>query len=281
VTALFENENEYQYFMFFRDKVAPDLSGPTRADVWNLVVLRSSTEEPAIRYLAVAVAAVKKCQATSHNLEISNRHRRFAMQQYARALKRIQMVLNTQRQEDGIRISLLASLLIFCFENVLGEHEQAIRQIKSALNLMERRLSTSKTRYSLIRMSNPSPDLEEELLHTFIRLDYTVMARFGEPQTQPNTSRLHLNYASDSLRMPRIFADVAEAKNYLEHLQFRAMPILSHMPDYIAYGNKCAPQFDDALYQQLAWITKEWSAAFAPVVCLQPVVEPCADMIYR
>jgi len=149
--------------MFFRDEVAQDLSGPTRADVWNLVVLRSSTEEPAIRYLAVAVAAVKKYQATSGNLEISHRHRRFAMQQYARALKSIQIVLNTQRQEDGIRISLLASLLVFCFENVLGEHEQAIRQIKSALNLMERRLSMSKTKYRQ-RRNIPSSALAIQVL---------------------------------------------------------------------------------------------------------------------
>lgn len=245
--------------------MACDISGPIPTDLWKIVMLRSSVEEPALRHMAIAVAALRKSQAVHVAVEATGHHR-FAVQQYGRALKMVQAIIAVNRQNEGVRISLVASILIFCFENLLGEHEQAVTHVKSALNLMHKRLSTSAKRYSRLSATRWLPDIDDDVLHIFVRLDNTIMSRLAESHDQPRTSRLHLHYDHENFRIPRVFINVTEAKNYLEHIQFRAMPFLSHMPDFFAHGNTYAPHVNDEEFHTLASGLREFNATFEPML---------------
>jgi len=256
---MFQDEHEYQYFNFFRDEVAPDISGPIPNTIWTYVVVRASTDEPALRYLSIAIAAL-------HKSEVS--HQRFAVNLYARALKRIQTVISTCHQEEATRISLIASLLIFCFENTLGEPDQAIAHFESALSLMSKQLPHSTRPYSKIRPVPSIPHLEDEVLDAFMCLDNTVVAGLRKNMHRPKMTCLRINY-SDNLVMPRSFQDVIEAKKYLAYVQYKAMPFLAHMPEYyagLASGGVFEPNITQEAFDELSSLIHEFTSVFEPML---------------
>jgi hypothetical protein len=63
------------------------------------------------------------------------------------------------------------------------------------------------------------------------------MARVANP-SESRASLLEIDYIADNFNMPRVFQDIIEAKNYLEHAQYKAMPYMAHVPDVLMYGDQ-------------------------------------------
>jgi hypothetical protein len=124
-TALFNSQVEHQYFLHFRDEVANDLSGPLQTNIWNYIILQATTETAALRNLTISIAALSKAKSC---LDSASSHQSFAIRQYGKALAELRQIIN-QSDDSAVRISLIASLLIFCFENIHGDHEQAVSQL--------------------------------------------------------------------------------------------------------------------------------------------------------
>jgi hypothetical protein len=72
---------------------------------------------------------------------------------------------------------LIASLLIVCFETYHGNYESAAKQIATGIRLIESRHE----------LAPPPPEIDEELLHAFNRLDIQSMGH-----TDPFTLAEHL-----------------------------------------------------------------------------------------
>jgi len=68
--------------------------------------------------------------------EVSTYSRVLQIAKYGKALQEIRDLIAARTDQEAVRVSLIASLLIFCFENLQGEPESAVRHIKSALNFM-------------------------------------------------------------------------------------------------------------------------------------------------
>lgn len=70
-TVKFDNQEEYQYFLYFREQVTLDLSGSMPETMWNKVIPRAIDSEPALRNLTIAVSAIHKARqsfsAASHS----------------------------------------------------------------------------------------------------------------------------------------------------------------------------------------------------------------------
>jgi hypothetical protein len=64
MTALFRDQEEYQYWLYFRDEVAHDLAGQARTKCWNYVVLQACNDSPTLRCLTVAIAALGKSKSS-------------------------------------------------------------------------------------------------------------------------------------------------------------------------------------------------------------------------
>jgi hypothetical protein len=79
--------------------------------------------------------------------------------------------------ERDCRTALIASLLIICFETYHGNYESAARQIATGIRLIESRHE----------LATPPPEIEEELVHAFNRLDIQSMGH-----TDPFTFAEHL-----------------------------------------------------------------------------------------
>lgn len=260
-TALFGSEDEHRYFLLFRDEVALDLSGPLPTKTWNYIILQASAHSAVLRDLIVSIAALSKSKTS---LELSSSHRSFAIRQYGKALNNLRQVI-AESNDHAVRISLIASLLIFCFENIHGDYEQAVVQLRSALIMMRNRLSTIRRPYSCLKTICSIPGLEDDLLNTFIRLDSTIMSRAGD-STDSRASVLQMEYIGEDFRMPSTFKDITESKHYIEHVQFKAMPYLAHLADVFMYGDQFRYVPPRSAYDELSMHMHQWRRAFQPLL---------------
>jgi Fungal specific transcription factor domain len=262
MTALFKNQDEYQYWLYFRDDISHDLSGHAPTKCWNYVVLQACNDSPALRHLTVALAALSK---SKHSFASTASHRQFAFNKYGQALRSIQEMISSRNDPETIRTMLIASLLIFSFESMDGNAEQAIKHAKASLNVMRKRFDTSRRKYSQIRRLSSIPGFEDEVLEVFVRLDLTIMSGIQGNPYHERQSSLDIVFIDEHLYMPPSFRDLVEAKGYLEHFQFRAMPYLSHMTDIFMYGDKYACPVPESAYELLQSQLQQWYTSFKPM----------------
>lgn len=260
LTAIFDNQAEYLYFLHFRDETSLDLSGTTWQPIWDSVILRTCNSSMAIRHLAMSVAAISKARDFPST---TNEHHVFAGQFYGKGLRELQITIASKPREEGMRIALIASTLIFCYENLQGEFKGAIVHMKSALIMMRQRLSTCKRKYSIMQRYSSIPNFEDELLEVFVRADKNFMVRMDDSPAA-GVSILDIAHPVEEFYMPHAFRDLREAKNFLEHFSFVAMPLLARLPHTFMYESATEFEFDGAqlkLFQQF----RQWQVAFAPL----------------
>jgi hypothetical protein len=174
-------------------------------------------------------------------------------------------MVSSRSDFETIRTTLIASLLIFSFETMHGNTEQAIAHAKASLKMMRKHLDTSTRTYSQIRRQSSIPGLEDEVLEVFVRLDQTIMSSIlGDPYRQ-RASFLDINFIDEHFYMPPSFRDLVEAKGYLEHFQFRAMPYLSHLTDAFMYGDRFACPVPPSVYDVLQSQLDQWYRSFQPL----------------
>ncbi|KAL5315158.1 hypothetical protein ACEPPN_017809 [Leptodophora sp. 'Broadleaf-Isolate-01'] len=171
-------------------------------------------------------------------------------------------LINTTNETDAARLTLLASLLIFCFESLQGEYANAVDHIKVAMGMMRNRFSTPRRQYSLIRKLAPIPGLEDELVDIFVRIDNTLMVKAN---ATGDRGILDMRYGSEDGYMLSAFRDLGEAKNYLEHHMFCAMPYLARLPDIFMHGVQLSSVEEEETGAQLLEQLRHWNAAFAPL----------------
>ena len=186
-------------------------------------------DNPPILQLTIATAALSKAQEPDLWEVERVSHHQHALQQYGRALKGIQdMVSNGQ---DSMRVVLIATLLIFCFESLLGDTSRAVTPIQSSLDLIFKGLSTMSRPYRNSRtkpkrFSAPAP-IDEELLWAFMRLDGPSLALLSSKDKvlAPPINRIFtLAFHEDEFYIPSGFATISEARLYLEDIKWRVLP---------------------------------------------------------
>jgi len=273
VTALFHGEDEYQYFIHFREDVTVTLAGPFTTEFWKSVVLRTCNDEVAIRQLSISIAALTMAK---ESIDPDGTHHQFAMRQYGKALNRIQYVVANHNVREALRISLIACALIFCFESLQGETERAIAQAKTALSLMRKKLFASYRYYSKVRLSSSVPGIETELLEMFVKLDGTIVSRMDNPNT-PRQSQLEIDYEDHECTMPKAFHNVMEAKVYLEQFQYKYIPYLCRLTDVLLYGDRFACSVPEKDYEDIRKQLRHWYKAFAPLLAWAVTAEGSHD----
>jgi len=106
--------------------------------------------------------------------------------------------------------------------------------MESALKLMNKQLVGCRRHYSHLQQRSPTADLEDNLVATFVRLDQGLLSKPDNPSTKISRSSvvrpsfLNIDYAEDFLVIPKRFKDIAEARIYVENIQFMALPQLAH-----------------------------------------------------
>jgi hypothetical protein len=218
-SIVFQDGLQEQYFCLFFRETSPAFSNGWDDSFWQQTVLQACQDEPCILHCAVAVAALDKC-CRSKNAEAiqdsAETHHQYALQQYGKALKGIQDVTN--REKNSVRTVLIASLLIYCFENFHGDARLALNHMQSALLLMNDFLANNP-RSGLTDGWSPAPGvIEDQIVTIFSHLDITVMS--WSDCDEPLGTILH--YTNTTIPpMPSAFATIIEASDRFDHIVTR------------------------------------------------------------
>ena len=186
---------EGQYFQLFREHTASELSGFFDSSFWTRSVLQECHSEAAVRHSVIALGALyktldKMCESPpsspSEAMEVydatdhAHRHSVVAFRHYSDAIKAMCSV--PAEDPTSQRVSLMATVLLACFDSFIGDHKQAIRQIQNGLGLLEQ-LRAERRRAFLPRPEEP---VEHDLIQMFTRLaiqakSYDMAFHFPQP----------------------------------------------------------------------------------------------------
>ena len=274
--TFFQDGREYMYFLNYQEEASLELSGPFDAGLWNRIVLQACQDEPSLCRRTSAIGALHRAsqlKTLGSNQDEAFSHEKYALRQYGRARRGIQNMISDHDRRDTTRVALIASLLIFCFENLHGDFDMAIMHMESALRLMDKQLSQAGgRRYNLLKNESPIPSLEYDLVTAFVRMDSALLSRTDNSNTRQmgsdlvRPSILDINYAADIFDVPHRFKTINEARSYLEHIQFRALPNLAHefgvqISENPSTINTAALDLCKSHSQQFI----QWRSAFAPL----------------
>jgi Fungal Zn(2)-Cys(6) binuclear cluster domain len=271
-TAVFHDNREYSYFQYFQQEAALDISSHFDESLFNHVIIQSSWKEPSLCQLIASVGALYKAEtpkSLNRPKSETDPHRQYAFQQYGRALKLIQTRISADQYPDTTRVALIASLLIYCFENLYGDLDSALGHLEDALKLMQKQLARAGRRYKHSINSAPTPHLDDDLVAAFFRLDSGLLSRDNISNAKNIGSRLGMRHLEDICEIPKIFLSISEARNYLESIQFPTIPSLAN--DLVQTNE--LPLFKDIdmtaknLYTTLSSQLCQWNVAFAPLYC--------------
>ncbi|KAL5319830.1 hypothetical protein ACEPPN_012888 [Leptodophora sp. 'Broadleaf-Isolate-01'] len=223
--TVFQDQQERQYFQYFREGIAPHLAGSFESDLWSHLVLQACEKDDSIRHAIVAIAALKSTTTPGHSItyrrgtDNASTHRGFAFRQYQKALKSMRKASIGGTQD--LRTALITCIVIICFESFAGNFEFAVRQAVVGLNLVEKHFSDDDP------ATPQKVSVEKEIINAFGRLDIQAMA-FLDPRYPKRL--LPLNDQSQEIsEMPHVFASLNEARDSLIATMQKVMHFTSAM----------------------------------------------------
>ncbi|KAL2072971.1 hypothetical protein VTL71DRAFT_10295, partial [Oculimacula yallundae] len=232
-----------RYFNVFRDQTSFQMTPFFDAESFRTFILQASIV-PSIRHLIVAIGALAQSSMIFHQrkndasirLEADQKaHHRVAFQEYSKALKLMREASSEGRQD--LRMILISSLLIACFESAHGNFKLADAQIESGLTLLDSwRTSHPSVDSQRSIFSSPSPNEVDDILFQIFSGLEIQSSSFSEKHTAEQHRQIMYEGEEDVQNMPVQFANCHEARLYLELMVRRLLHWmysveLSHSPE--------------------------------------------------
>ncbi|KAH7357240.1 hypothetical protein BKA65DRAFT_475025 [Rhexocercosporidium sp. MPI-PUGE-AT-0058] len=223
ITSIFGSDEEMLYFSTFRDQTSFQVTPFFDSDSFRVFILQACSV-PSIRLAVIAIGALAKSCITFQEQRSSKpgqykvdcrTHHRAAIKEYSKALGLMREASSQGRQ--GLRTTLITTLLIACFEGAHGNYTLADAQIESGLALIESwQRSHTSTIYRSSSFSSPAPDvIDDILIRIFGGLEIQSGA-FGVKNTVEQ-HRLMMYDGEETLQgMPVCFESLEPARAYLE-----------------------------------------------------------------
>ncbi|KAH6705338.1 hypothetical protein BKA61DRAFT_492688 [Leptodontidium sp. MPI-SDFR-AT-0119] len=231
ITIRFQDENDEQYFRLFHAETCGALSGGFDTPLWSLIVPQACHDEPCILRCAIAIAALDRaCKVKNIEslADTAEKYHRDALIQYGKALQGVQDVILSRH--DSLRTTLIAALLIFCFENFHGDVRFALTNVRSAVDLLHGWLADKSTIETPIGFSPAPHIIEHDLVSAFGRLDVHLMSWVDAPP--PPRTTIPSCGMTEPKPIPLAFQSIAEAKTSFEYLATRIFDYLSTISTY-------------------------------------------------
>lgn len=278
------------YFQLFREHTASELSGFFDSSFWTRSVLQECHLEEAVRHSVIALGALYKTLdkisesppgSPSDAMDMTDhiqQHWEVAFRHYHYALKA--MYSTTSQDHATQRISLMATVLLACFDSFIGDHKQAIRQIQNGLGLLEQ-LRAERRRAFLPRPEEP---VDQDLIQMFTRLaiqakSYDMAFHFPQPYVIRLTPQKNETSTSPSSEggspvstsqpnVPDVFHSLLEARLAWDNLCERIMRFNETM---FSYTRTISPMgiLPQSLQAHGAGFREEmqrWTTAFEPIL---------------
>ncbi|RDW73279.1 hypothetical protein BP6252_07186 [Coleophoma cylindrospora] len=217
-----ESGQDWHYFEHYRDSTAFSVAGSYDPALWNNVVLQAAEQEPSLKRMLRALAALDLTPATTRGLYSWNfsgsaddphEHHRYALREYGKALRETRdRVLQGQ---SNLRTSLIFSHLSIAIETFHGNFEPALAQVYNATRLLDDSGFTEKSYLESTSKPNPATGVEDELAQMFYALSFIAMT--FTPDIIP--VQVHLKRKNDHeetvAQMPSTFDSVRQAIFYM------------------------------------------------------------------
>ena len=278
----FQNEEESRCFEIFSRNTAYEIFPNVEMGRLRLMFLQACEARDAIRHAIIALGALDMTSRVRSQGNVrdaarrdfgstASRHYKYAVQEYARAIK--------YAQEEGgqdLRTALMTSLVILAFEGWIGSHEIAVQQIRIGTRLLMEWKQQQK------QASTPGPSDDENLLsHVFTRLSIQLRPppKDQPPQASPPTPLppLKIDMPPSLQRMPLSFSTITEAGVYYGLIVRFAVTFVSQGLPRIARAGSLTGAYTpgsasevippEIAQAQLALTESlhQWMAAFAPL----------------
>jgi len=270
ISIPFQDEEEARYFRFFYHETADALAGGFDIPLWKRTVFQACYEDQAILQCTIAIAALDRaCRDASSNSspKASKAHHRYALSQYSRSLRGVREAISEGK--DSLRTTLIASLLIFCFENFHGDVRLALSNIRSAQGLMHSWLE-SKGGSAAPRGFSPAPYvIEDELVGVFAKLDVHLLSWIDIPMDLMSPS----SSVPDVQSLPAEFCSLLESKYHFDITTTRIFHRLSIVQEGREDAAKSLPtpppdakQSSPETFTDVEEELLRWKSAFEPIL---------------
>lgn len=215
-----------QYFRFFRDETAYELSGGFFDEpIWSQMVLQSCHEAPCIHKIALSIAGLSRAMRANSFKESKDPHVEYALQQYTKSLRHFRLFVASNGTPDP-RMLLMAGLLIYVFECLQGNVENAIQQIKAMISVFKNMRSLRQLDYSHLHCKG---SFEDELVSEIARLDGQLLGRVHDQEIgKASVIGIQHGHIWDPFVVPDRFEDMRYARRMLEHIQHLSRPLVVH-----------------------------------------------------
>ncbi|KAG4442783.1 hypothetical protein IFR05_001729 [Cadophora sp. M221] len=250
------NDQEKRCFELFRDRIALDLGGTFEMPFFTILVLRECHTQIAIRHFVLALSGI--CRACGAQEAEKYEYEQFAMDQQNRALKALQKVLVQGTAQ--IRLAVIASALLCCYEGLQGNFETARQQLFSGSKLLQ---TWHATRGTVLNGAQVSPLIDDELLNVFPRLELGLAGYATINPVTPFSDQDEEPIETDTF--PPIFISYVEARKSVVRMIDLCLRFMRKVGRQ--KRQQWPPVFPDTITQEakkLSAAIQSWFAAFEP-----------------
>ncbi|PWY68030.1 hypothetical protein BO94DRAFT_478663, partial [Aspergillus sclerotioniger CBS 115572] len=239
--------DERRCFEIFTAHTVPMMVCWFDSEVWQQIVLQMSHAEPAVYHTVVALSALHEDGEVTgrppSKLDLTNRHHRFALEQYGKAISLLRRRLTSQ--DPQVReLALMCCINFICFELFRQNYGNAFIHLQNGAKVLDYHLNTSRTllganRSSTVRLHRARcvSRTEMALTKVFVHLD-AHSAQFGQEGPLLN---LPLGVDGNNVRI----RSVLDAKQQLD-------PILSNI---LRFRRSCEPLLRGARNGEMDMVT--------------------------
>lgn len=183
-TVCFANSDQRAYFDEWSNLTINFLSGGLgNSRLWTITMPQLTLREPALRYAAMAVGALRKAsnvdfEASSPNDDLmsENKHYLNAIIYYCEALR---LQSKARPSKEGLRTAMLSSLLFICFETQRGNMPAALKHLTHGFSMLNELSACSEKAPDLVRIAPAPPALVQEILDCYRPLELQSRSFMG------------------------------------------------------------------------------------------------------
>ncbi len=234
------------------------------------MILQSCHEAPCIQRMALSIAGLSRVMRANHfkdSAEPPDPHEEYALRQYAKSLRHFRLFVASNSTPDP-RMLLMVGLLIYCFEWLQGNIDNAVQQMQSMMSAFKNLRSIKEIDYRHLPDSYCKGSFEDELLTQLARLDGQLIGRiYAHHPTCSTVIGISHSHLRDPFEIPDQFLDIRTARRFLEHIQHLGAPYVHHNEKGQAVTPiPEGPEISAAqgFNRMLRWKLAQWWMAFKP-----------------
>ncbi|CZR56576.1 uncharacterized protein PAC_06465 [Phialocephala subalpina] len=211
------DEVDGQCFRLYLEETATQIHSVFPSALWERLIPQISEAEPFVRHAIIAIGALakqSKSEARRKRLGDASQASDYqhALKQYDRSLRGMRDAI-ADGQHD-LRKALVACLLVFCFENMLGNQLSAAKHAESGLMLLYQWTTGNNVLGEAWETQKVWEDhLFEDLLEAFNALDLQILL-FIDNRSPTIHSRMKESQNRIISTMPQIFYTLTQARQY-------------------------------------------------------------------